>query len=279
MTPQIACLVDYLTLPNPSITYSPKFKKGENTLGDYFMVDNISIWEGFTIESLLEMYGSLLWRRLTHEQLNTLSRFDVPDAPYCEIWNENSLENLLAFSSQWPVNCGLVLSQKLLAPPSKLPSKCISMARGGQTESTRSLQPDWAGKNEITNSNLLPGDTKLARKWSSDKIPIGKVPDEKPKANWLRPLRQLSSYCMKHQCRYGYIITEEELVALRVSAAPGARRSVRMVEFQSVPWKNNSADGISMTVNLALWWLHMLALGDTKIEDVYDSADLSPSSI
>ena len=248
-------------------------------MGNYFKVDSISLREGFRIESLLEMYGSLLWRRMSNEQLKLLSPFDVPNAPYYEIWNENSLENLLAFSSQWPVNGGLVLPQELQEPLSKSPSKYISMARGGQTESTKSLQPDWAGKDKFTNSNILPGDTKLARKRSSNNTPIGKVPHKKPKANWLRPLQQLSSYCMKCQCRYGYIITEEELVALRVSADPGASRSVRMLEFKSIPWKNSSVDGICMTVNLALWWLHMLALGDTKMQDVYDNTDLFPSSI
>ncbi|RYC63553.1 hypothetical protein CHU98_g2632 [Xylaria longipes] len=90
--------------------------------------------------------------------------------------------------------------------------------------------------------------------------------------------------------RYGFIISEEELVAFRLSKfsrdvaargttkdessyarflrkIPGHDRDNRrknrigvLLEFRSVPWASSGVD--SFTVNLALWWLSVLAIRD-----------------
>ena len=74
---------------------------------------------------------------------------------------------------------------------------------------------------------------------------------------------------IQYNSRYGFIITEKELVVLRVSMDPKDQTSVQLVEVRSVPWRHNLANGMCMTVNLALWWLHMLALRDHSIQRSY----------
>ena len=84
--------------------------------------------------------------------------------------------------------------------------------------------PDWAGTQKVPDDktqegtsrppNILTGDSKLAKKWSSNKIIDGFVTSEK--SDWLKPLRQIYTYCVKANARYGYIITDEEVVVVRV---------------------------------------------------------------
>jgi hypothetical protein len=56
-----------------------------------------------------------------------------------------------------------------------------------------------------------PGDTKLAKKWRMDGTMM------KGESEWEWPLRQIQHYCTRLGTRYGFLITEEELVVFRFS--------------------------------------------------------------
>ena len=100
------------------------------------------------------------------------------------------------------------------------------------------------------------------------------------------------TYCIKANTRYSYIITDEELVVTRVkSMLPNGSQAVRgmptslddiaadralesgMLEYKPIPWNSNDDMQLSepkaMTVNLGLWWLHIMAAGIHSIEDAY----------
>lgn len=75
----------------------------------------------------------------------------------------------------------------------------------------------------------------------------------------LKPMRQLAHLCCISQTRYGYILTDEDLVACRFSASdPNTSASVWEAEIMPIPWSKNGPT--QLTTDLALWWLCMLAL-------------------
>ncbi|KAL9098862.1 MAG: hypothetical protein Q9163_005555 [Psora crenata] len=192
---------------------------------------------------------------------------------------------------------------------------------------------------------LLPADTKLSHKWSSKEIIPGEYQAELGgPPPWMLPLSQVFTYCVNANARYGYIITDEELLVLRVrpyvdmdqdtqsstesqtqtyhpaqysessvedpesirAEAANKRTGVSgVLEYRAIPWKkedwkdwgvrrvrrslriaerkkdteneedqedremeDDQEDG-EMTINLALWWLHMLARGSNDIQDYY----------
>ena len=121
---------------------------------------------------------------------------------------------------------------------------------------------------------MLSGDTKLARKFRSSSIIEGRIEQGSTRPAWLWPLAQIFTYCLRSNARYGFLITDEELVAIRICEGdpndpPVARRqssrignppSIRqngIVEYKSIPWSHNS-DSDQPTINLTLWWLHMM---------------------
>ena len=182
------------------------------------------------------------------------------------------------------------------------------MVRGGQANSVADCKPDWAGvlraSTQQRTRSILPGDTKVAWKWSSRDIQVGEVDSVYLKNDWLEPIKQIYTYCTKLQVRYGYIITEKELVVTRIRPfsqdhveslvntqdsdlsfpSPEQRATAitseslkdpkqnasaevfkkGTLEYKAIPWSSKASDN-SLTINLALWWLHMMALENHEI--------------
>jgi len=166
----------------------------------------------------------------------------------------------------------------------------------------RRCEPDWVGVQRQNfpgtkkPKNILPGDTKLSTKWLSGQFRLGNTQTLNNKANWLQPLGQMFTYCVRGNARYGYIITDEEPVVVCVRSLPEndsqtsttthkiiqeydgspaarARKNGGILELRAIPWKHRhdmaNHDGETLTVNLALWWLHLLATQGCGIEDEY----------
>jgi len=123
-------------------------------------------------------------------------------------------------------------------------------------------------------------------------------------------LNQITKYMYLGGKRYGFILSEEELVAVRLSMftrdtealqelaqddsaaaahmigsfqnlddksdedfADAQRRQGRYLEYCGIPWDASGED--SFTVNLTLWWLTVLAMQDASIKSVGDYTPLS----
>lgn len=118
-----------------------------------------------------------------------------------------------------------------------------------------SIKPDW-----------VVFDRELHKEYALDGIKVEKpVVDER-----LWPLEQVATYCRYGKTRYAFIVTQKELVALRVSALPmqtevdayenGTEWHHAAVEYASIPWDAAAADGL--TVHLAIWVLGCMGLND-----------------
>ena len=305
-------VLSYLMRKNPVVDASQGCK-GQNTTSNRQIWKEpfrISQWKDFQPESLKSIYDGSL-KRILDMSVQFPDSFHIPPFPFCEIHDEDSLESLLILWTQQIVSNALAVTQDNLN--SLCTSGRIYMVRGGQArrlesypkkEKRRNSFPDWAAVKKLATTvdvqdkacNLLPGDTKISSKWKSHGIKFGDRNAYKSTPNSARPIIQVFNYCLKANVRYGYIITDQELVVLRIRASDAgtkqakskgieesqeayasegqkkARRSGE-VELVSVPWDNHATDprgdDCKLSINLALWWLHILAATECGIESSY----------
>ncbi|MCJ1359471.1 MAG: hypothetical protein MMC33_009473 [Icmadophila ericetorum] len=320
-------LMKYLKLPNPAVNSDHSWLGGTTSTPAAHIrlrASDIVEWEDFNLETLCHIYGRIL----------ELPADDLPDfarhLPFhlSEIKDEDSLEALLIRWNNAVVSCALSVAQRADIADghggSRLNAEEIYMARGGhaclptERKNQRGFRPDWAGiipgklhrgTKRQSYINLLPGDTKLSSKWES----TGKCHRSN---EFQKPWRQIFRYCLFAKVRYGYLLTQEELVVVRISTksgptdgkAPAVQRPQRrlhpelmqesaiqevqelhekhkgmmavegddaepvrgFLEYKSIPWKipDGNPDG-ELSINLALWWLHMMASKSRSIETDY----------
>ena len=320
-------ILDYLRSDNPMVSCvnypeddKPQIKKANmsNTTNvGYLQPKYIWEWEEFDYNSLEAIYDGQLRDALARKPSNVLTDHSaIPHLPFCEIHDENSLEALLVRWNQSVVSDALKKTQDLLGAGHS--HSKIYMVRGGQANRLPGIVPDWAGVQRSDSrpcrpSSILPGDTKVSWKWSSQKIQTGETEDTYLEDDWLEPIKQIYTYCCRLEARYGYIITEKELVVVRIrpvsqsdiwspvntqdsllssssprngvvaaslmpsySSARNASATLERggtLEFKAIPWSSaaTNADTCenSLTINLALWWLHMMALESHQIDYWY----------
>ena len=313
-------LLDYLRIKNPKLDASAT-RPGQNTSSKVNRFDEpkrIAEWNDFEYDVLQSIYGGSLRRTLEHSfELNVPT---VPRFPFRRLCDEDSFESLVVIWNQSVVSNALSAAQGHLRIRK---AQKIYMGKGslatwpGETNVRR--RPDWAAVNDASRNarsksesrNLLPGETKLSKKWSSLAINQGDIEEADMKENWYQPLAQIFTYCVRNNARYGYIITDKELVVFRVgpihhsdetdwrlsydkraeysdmelgtkgskwkkveSVEPNVRAmDSGFMEYKVIPWarpaKSSQSGSMKMTVNLALWWLHMLAMNENAIEAKY----------
>ena len=292
-------------MPDPVVDnhQCPKGNNTKSTQNSYDRPRAVREWKDFEFDTLTEIYEGRLFSLLS-QRLDLRDFSDIPEFPFRRYHDEPSLEPLLVKWNQSVVLEALEKSQPFLLET----EDHIYMVRGGQADppnppdpqkpqnpkspKSKPRKPDWGAVVDRKNKskNLLPGDTKLSSKWSSSKIEPGEVRYSHVQKDWMRPLEQIYTYCLRNNTRYGYLITDAELLAVRVrlgqdknqktsfvskdtDAVVERARDVGILDYKAIPWKtatnraSSTADGLTM--NLALWWLHLIAIGDTKIGDNY----------
>lgn len=312
-------LLDYLRAENPTPNSCPGRRRGltKTKTDRWSEPEYIAVWKDFDYDSLRLIYGGDL--RSLLESQHEFDTDRVIESSVLAITDEDSVTGLISDWNMPRVKRALSKAQANLEHSKN--RRNIYMMRGGQANypgSDSNYNPDWAGvqvlgedflqlekaspcgatvkanqnTRKLLAENVLPGDSKPGKKWSSDQITVGPVQLEfEERKDWYYPLCQVFTYCIKCEVRYGYIITEKELVVLRVRPytdddednqsantriLPGQKLSATariskkgLVEFKAIPWTNNSQVSNTLTVNLALWWLHMLASRSTEIQDRY----------
>ncbi|KAK4172521.1 hypothetical protein QBC36DRAFT_362504, partial [Triangularia setosa] len=121
------------------------------------------------------------------------------------------------------------------------------------------------------------GDSKVRQKWKSEWLTLEdkalQITTDPPYHKPGTPrkdydkthgsLSQIETYCRYGETRYGYIITQTELVALRIRLLGTYNPddpTRAAIEYKSVPW--NASDN-QLTVNLAIWALRCMGMNDT----------------
>lgn len=100
--------------------------------------------------------------------------------------------------------------------------------------------------------NRVPGDIKPSWKWGTE------MRDSQDIQKWKefrQALSQVNFYMNQHNTRYGYIVTDQELVAIRK-----LDRNGNLELSHPILWSTGStATQPQLTVLLALWYIGMLA--------------------
>lgn len=310
-------LLAYLTQKNPEVDAS-KAVKGRNTTSvkeAWKEPARIVEWRDFQPQSLFMSFEGRLDNILKTKLAGPVPG-DIPAFPFREVYDEDSLETLLILWTQQIVSNALAIAQD------QLPTICsygrVYMARGGQAQfltafpksrKRRNSFPDWAAVRRAESpesphtraANILPGDTKISSKWKSADLELGDRATYNANPDSAKPVLQVYNYCLKANVRYGYIITDHELVVLRIRtldeidagigqetlgesqesqelyASEGQRRARQSseVELKSIPWnlQNQNPEALTerLTINLALWWLHLMAAARCSIDSSYPS--------
>ncbi|KAL8377050.1 hypothetical protein RB595_007944 [Gaeumannomyces hyphopodioides] len=223
-------ILSELSLPNPDIDSSGT-KEGANTTSPYWPdASEWLLWRDFNARTLHGLYKDVVDKDWP----------DVPPPPRStgfdlEISDEDSFEHgVVSKILLPPVNDALGYARRILNMNSLFD---LDVGRSGRCyyDADRRYDPDWAlcsravtannGAAHRAYLNLLPGDSKLASKWKSSLY-------HDDRATWSLPVRQILNYCDKTSTRYGFIITDKELVVFRCArekVGPGiaATRPVR----------------------------------------------------
>ncbi|KZT24968.1 hypothetical protein NEOLEDRAFT_1242067 [Neolentinus lepideus HHB14362 ss-1] len=138
--------------------------------------------------------------------------------------------------------------------------------------------PDRAGRetDDIDTEwriNRLPGEVKVSWKWNSD---MPTVNSRKTDREYRQVLSQLLFYMKDHMCRWGYIITNKELVCARRQILEDniieVADAIPLTYYHQPPYTWSLGPEVNgrypeaqgeLTALLAIWYLHMLASNDS----------------
>jgi hypothetical protein len=281
-------LLHHLSTEKPSLQATPRSKSKTNTSNQSWRrPSRIAKWEDFDFASLVNCCSGLFGEMLTYtiEPMN----FRHLEMDTIRFADENALEK--HYVSQWthPIIKTALSQAQRQAGDRGLRPPFVEMVAGGNAQRGIFRQmPDWAGTrtavpdNPNQTVNILPGDTKVSYKWKSADIVPKEIDAGDTVQNWFWPLRQIFTYCMNYNTRYGYIISDEEVVAFRVRVPQERLESSQSssqivlsndrgtIEYVPIYESTQYPGGESrLTMNLAIWWLHLLAANNRSIQTTY----------
>ncbi|KAF5854837.1 hypothetical protein ETB97_011116 [Aspergillus alliaceus] len=199
-------------------------------------INNVGNWVGFNLASIQQQYGAVL------------AAARIPD-------------ELVQPSSPRPINSESAVRSRIDSYlTNRVPDFTVlnydvgSMAEtpGGYTPDQAFFDPNLPAK---TRPNRAPGDIKPSYKWS---LGLRNHPNPSNRMEFKQVLSQVNFYMRQHNTRYGFVLTDCELVAVR-----RLDRNGNLELSASIPWTaKGSASQPQLTVLLGLGYLGMLAAND-----------------
>ncbi|KAI9759807.1 MAG: hypothetical protein M4579_002106 [Chaenotheca gracillima] len=245
-------LLDFLTSPNPSpeLVSHINFNYGRGSNSPHFWWDirNLRSWTDFSLKTMNSMPQ---FRDLLRCQVNSDS---LPVPSYNRAClrpeNEASLHDLCRDFYADKVNHALAVT---------LGKRHMAMRPKGQSQ--REPRPPHFVSNYIDDMEKslsgqprgrVVGLVKSFDRWNTGMR--AEAPHKK--VEYLLGLAHLHRHMREHSCRYGFIITEIELVCVRA----GVESIPNFGLLELSPAIQLNAHGVdAFTAPLALWYLHMLA--------------------
>ncbi|KAF5531744.1 hypothetical protein FNAPI_13172 [Fusarium napiforme] len=120
-----------------------------------------------------------------------------------------------------------------------------------------SYNPPLSFVTEDGSQTLLVGLVVHAKAWNSNKLLYRETAVSK------RPILRIAKYCMLARTRYGFIMSTDGLVVVRISGDVFDTTAPLHVEWRAIPWVAQGPDGL--TFCLSLWLLVMLDLDDLRL--------------
>ncbi|KAF2226316.1 hypothetical protein BDZ85DRAFT_190491 [Elsinoe ampelina] len=249
-------LLNYLSMPGPMI--DPRLVAGEITknlkqMHSWFDVRNIRHWDDFNLSSIL---GNSQIKQV----LSIASTLPTPVAPSAHGTSNKDLLIATASNLCVRVNKALLLAQGH-------PHLAIRLLDdGGHSH----FQADFVSSYQDDNDYTIFGDgrgrvvgiLKPSNLWQS-RWKRGSVYEQK---KYLAGMSDLHQAMRDHSCRYGFMVTESELICARYRTRSSNSKtpyfgSLELSESipMSVSPHQSTQQGPQLTAALALFYLHMLA--------------------
>ena len=251
-------MLDYLTKPNPTPALTQRINEPSRAQQTHFWFDvrNIRSWEDFNINTISSIPNLLriLEIEIPARQLPEPGRVNLnPETPA-------QLAELSAAHYGIKVNAAMKTAQG---------DRHLVM-RSLESHISARQQPEFVSSYQSDTEKTIYGDGRghvvgIVR--SFDQWNSGMRTDSPAKqVKYLQSLAHLHRYMREHSSRYGFIMTETELVCVRAGDPKHRGSDVPSFGFLelSSPIQlaahGKSAEGsLQMTASLALWYLHMLA--------------------
>ena len=251
-------ILEYLTAPNPTLTPVQRIAEGVRgqSVHMWYDVRNVTTWADFNINTIssIPMILDLLQVKVTLRDLPTPGRVNL----YPE--NPAQLADTCANFHAVKVNAALKLAQG----DRHMAMRTLKAGPGARQ------QPEFLSNYQSDIEKTIYGDGRgrvigLVKCW--DQWNSGKRNDTPAqKVDYLRGLSHLHRFMREHGCRYGFIMTEIELVCVRAGGHPSAEDPrplfgyLEVAEPVEISTSGMGEGGkLQMTAGLALWYLHMLA--------------------
>lgn len=249
-------LLSYLQMGIPEIpTNRPRYPSQDTTKTQYSANDiqGTATWGGFNLNAILRRYGGVLENaRLPFDAMPTSPRFPIP--------SEQSLKGLIWELVIPRVRRGLRAGfDRLIALNQVNGLTTVTFGVGDLSQAIGMFRPDTTYRTldfpTGQGPNRAPGDIKPSWKWNTA---IATHPNPAKRYVYGQALSQVNSYMKQHRSRYGYLLTDQELVVFRRMDSNGHLELARPIPVTL----NGTAERPQLTVLLALWYLGMLAAQD-----------------
>ncbi|XMA12842.1 hypothetical protein WAI453_005633 [Rhynchosporium graminicola] len=189
-------ILEYLSRPNPRLQ-NRSSSSGTLTVNDKWIpIEGVQPWVDFAYDILCARYESSLRK--------TITRFDpcclIANAHLDEVAGEDTIEALATVNNFMPVSNALHATSKGYYGKG---SKFFRQQSDGSSDWGLG---DGASKNDglTTFRNFCSGNIKSSSKWNSDDL-------------W--PLEQAQHYGIQLGTRYAWILTDKELVKIRITTS------------------------------------------------------------
>lgn len=237
----------------------------QNTTNDAYEADDISHvgnWNTFNLQNIQQRYGPLL----TTPQL--ISRDNMPISPPPGITSETVLRARVVEYLQSRLRRSLRVGFDRLIAMNRLGNRTpVTYDDGDMARMIQNFRPDTAyyPRHLLIRDqrvNRAPGDVKPSWKWTSG-LRNHQAPAMRDQFH--QALSQVNYYMKQHHSRYGYILTDLELVVIKRLDRDG-----RIELSNPIPWTTRgTATSPRLTVLLGLWYLGMLAGEDQGPDQWY----------
>ena len=237
-------ILEYLSRPNPKLSYNLGGRSSTLTVNDRWLpIEGVRLWSEFTFNNLYAKYKTSLTKLITPYDPAQLIRHGRLD----DIVNEDTVTALVTVNNLLPVSNALYETEKGLhyGPGSKFFRQ--------QSDGS----PDWGlgvdramNDGSYTLRNFCPGDLKTYSKWNADGVldsDWSNYLDDPTLTNQARPLEQAQHYGLSLGTRYAWILTDAELVIIRITTSTDAPRSPRQSREASHRRVVSNTSAISQT--------------------------------
>ncbi|KAI9824124.1 MAG: hypothetical protein M1819_001079 [Sarea resinae] len=246
----------YLQQQPPALPISPPAHPSRNTTNKSYSFQDIrqpGHWDAFNLQEIVQRYGTLLHGALIeHNPMPT----SPPSAVGGELALTSRIHTYFKDRIRRAIRSGITHAR---AVHQIAGLTVLEFDVGDMAATIENYRPDLAYFDPTrpynTGPNRLPGDIKPSWKWH---MGLQNSPLNTAREEFRQALSQVNYYMNQHHSRYGFILTDRELVAIRKQDTHG-----NLDLSDPIPWRT-VGDGQApiLTLPLALWYLGMLAAQD-----------------